>query len=541
MDKQMNHEVLLTDMYQFTMCYGYFKAGIHNQTAVFDLFFRKSPFGGEYTIFGGLEDCINYVKDFKFTQTDMSYLKELLPSNIPQSFYEYLHNLDFSKVKITAISEGNVVFPRVPLITVEGPIGICQLLETPFLNFVNFSSLIATNAARFRHVAGPRINLLELGLRRAQGPNGGLTASKYSYIGGFDGTSNVLAGKLYGVPVKGTQAHAFVTAFDKDEPLNDPMILNQHTNKMENIFDLAEAKLHSFNAVKDLKRSEEDVNMSEFKAFCAWAVAFPNNFLVLIDTFKVLKSGVINFLAVAFALDDLGYQSIGVRIDSGDLSYLSLEVRAIFSNFSRHFPNHAQCIANFKIVVSNDINEGTIDSINRQGHSIDSYGVGTHLVTCQRQPALGCVYKLVCLADTPKIKISEDVAKLTIPFKKHCFRLYGKNGKAMLDYMTEDENEIPEPQKEMFCFHPFDATKRARVIPFTVKKLNVVYWDGGQVATPLPSIHQIKNNKDIAMAEIREDHLRSLNPTPFKVSLSENMYNMLHTLWLANTPISRLE
>ncbi|VDK71442.1 unnamed protein product, partial [Anisakis simplex] len=264
-------------------------------------FFRKNPFHGEYTIFAGLEDCLRFIQNFRFSKSDLDFMRRTMPDSVEPAFFDYLATVDCSDVKFYAIKEGSVVFPKVPLITVEGPLAICQLLETTFLNLVNFASLVATNASRFRNVAGNRVQLLEFGLRRAQGPNGGLTASKYCYVGGFDATSNMLAGKLFGIPIKGTQAHSFIC---------------------------------SFSTVSDLKCkwgvSRSEVSVGELCAFVAYAIAFPTTFIALIDTYDVLKSGVINFCAVTLALHDAGYRSVGCRIDSGDLSYLSKEVRNTF-------------------------------------------------------------------------------------------------------------------------------------------------------------------------------------------------------------------
>nr|GMC64135.1 nicotinate phosphoribosyltransferase 2-like [Ipomoea batatas]GMC66347.1 nicotinate phosphoribosyltransferase 2-like [Ipomoea batatas] len=204
---------LLTDLYQFTMAYAYWKAGKHNERAVFDLYFRKNPFGGEYTIFAGLEECIKLIANFKFREDDIAFLRQSLPSSCEDGFFEYLRSIDCSDVEIYSISEGSVVFPKVPLMRVEGPVAVAQLLETPFVNLINYASLVTTNAARHRFVAGKEKLLLEFGLRRAQGPDGGIGASKYCYMGGFDATSNVAAGKIFGIPLRGTHSHAFVSSF----------------------------------------------------------------------------------------------------------------------------------------------------------------------------------------------------------------------------------------------------------------------------------------------------------------------------------------
>jgi len=211
---------LLTDLYQITMAYAYWKAGRTKDHAVFDLFFRKNPFNGEFTIFAGLSECLHFLENFRYSESDLEYLRQALPSNVEEDFFQYLRDLTAKDIKIYALHEGSIAFPRIPLMRIEGPLIIAQLLETTFLTLCNFASLIATNAARYRIAAGPRkVQLLEFGLRRAQGPDGGLSASKYAYVGGFDGTSNVLAGKLFNIPVKGTHAHAYVTSFTGAEDL----------------------------------------------------------------------------------------------------------------------------------------------------------------------------------------------------------------------------------------------------------------------------------------------------------------------------------
>jgi nicotinate phosphoribosyltransferase len=294
-------------------------------------------------------------------------------------------------IKIYAVPEGTVVFPRIPLIRIEGPVLKTQLLETTLLTLVNFASLVATNAARFRQATGADKTLLEFGLRRAQGPDGGLSASKYCYLGGFDGTSNVLAGKLYGIPVKGTHAHAYVSSYECLEDLTIRNLTDRKTGEVRPFADLCLKYLEELGPILRILPSE--TNRGELAAFISYAIAFPTNFLALVDTYDVLKSGLPNFLAVARALHECSYQAVGLRLDSGDLAYLSLEVRARFVETAKRF--NLQYFEHFTIVASNDINEDTLVSLEKQGHAIDSFGIGTHLVTCQKQPALGCVFKLV--------------------------------------------------------------------------------------------------------------------------------------------------
>jgi nicotinate phosphoribosyltransferase len=289
------------------------------------------------------------------------------------------------------LSLGTVVFPRLPLLRVEGPILKAQLLETVLLTLTNFASLVATNATRFRATTGPDKTFHEFGLRRAQGPDGGLSASKYCYLGGFDGTSNVLAGKLYGIPIKGTHAHAYVSSYNKMEDLKVSDLRDRISGESRPFAQLCLQYLNELGPI--LKFLPEETNKGELAAFISYAIAFPTNFLALVDTYDVLKSGVPNFLSVARALHEFNYQAIGLRLDSGDLAYLSLEVRARFTEVAKIF--NIPYIKNLNIVASNDINENILISLEKQEHAIDTFGIGTHLVTCQKQPALGCVYKLV--------------------------------------------------------------------------------------------------------------------------------------------------
>ncbi|WKY05549.1 hypothetical protein Q1695_006057 [Nippostrongylus brasiliensis] len=531
---------LLTDFYQITMCYGYWLAGTHDEDAVFDLFFRKNPFQGEFTVFAGLEDCLRFVENFKLSKSDIDYIRRLLPDSCSPKFFEYLEQLDCSSLKIEAIPEGSPVFPKTPLMTVEGPLAVCQLMESTFLNLVNYATLVATNASRFRKVAGEKIQLFEFGLRRAQGPNGGLTASKYCYIGGFDGTSNVLAGKLFGIPVKGTQAHSFVCSFSSTEDFKAKRLMCKDGSKEVDLLSLSLNKRQWIMKEVDWGVVESEVNDGELTAFVAYAIAFPSANVALIDTYDVLRSGIINFMAVTLALFDCGYKSIGCRIDSGDLSYLSKEVRIRFRKIAQLDPA-LNWIADMSIVASNDINEETIMSLNEQKHEINVFGVGTHLVTCQKQPALGCVYKLVALSGQPKIKLSQEVSKITIPGRKKCYRLYGKTGYAILDLMTLEDEDEPKANEQILCRHPFQESKRALVVPSRVEPLQEVFWNKGEISKELPDLNTIKARVNSSLLTLRQDHRRYLNPTPYKVSVSAKLYNFLHSLWLENAPIGQLE
>ncbi|XP_074656391.1 nicotinate phosphoribosyltransferase-like [Tubulanus polymorphus] len=536
---------LLTDFYQITMAYAYWKSGKKDDHSIFDLYFRKNPFSGEFTIFAGLEECLKFLKNFQFSDCDIDYLRSVLPES-DDEFFDYLRNLDASKVTLYAIEEGSVVFPKVPLLRVEGPLPVVQLLETTFLTLVNYASLVATNAARFRLAAGEDLILLEFGLRRAQGPDGGLSASRYCYVGGFDGTSNVLAGKLFGIPLKGTHAHAFVNSFTGVEELSsqdDPVKISGDnglkkcgTNEEISFTNLCLTWLEKIAPILGILPSE--AHRGELAAFISYAQSFPSSVLCLIDTYDVVRSGLPNFCAVAMALNDLGYQVRGVRLDSGDLAYLSKVTRNVLENIAEKFD--VPWFKSISIVASNDINEDTIHSLNQQGHSINCFGIGTHLVTCQKQPALGCVFKLVEVNDKPKIKLSEDVEKVTMPGRKDAYRLYGADGHALVDLLIKPGENVPVSGQRVLCRHPFTESKRAYVNPAKVECLYKCFWKDGKICEKLPSLLEIRSRTKHSLNHIRQDHKRALNPTPYKVSVTDKLYKFMHHLWLENAPIGEL-
>ncbi|KAL6499234.1 Nicotinate phosphoribosyltransferase 1 [Orobanche hederae] len=543
---------LLTDLYQFTMAYAYWKAGKHNERAVFDLYFRRSPFGGEYTVFAGLEECIKLIANFRFTGDEIAFIKSSLPSSCEDGFYDYLRAVDCSSLEIHAISEGYVVFPKIPLMRIEGPVAVVQLLETPLVNLINYASLVATNAARHRFVAGKSKLLLEFGLRRAQGPDGGIGASKYCYMGGFDATrsnwpidmqlNNVAAGKLFGIPLRGTHSHAFVSSFMSPDEITEKSLKSDDcSNVCEDFVCLVRTWLSK------LKRSHVsggifgETNQSELAAFISYALAFPKNFLALVDTYDVMRSGVPNFCAVALALNDLGYKAVGIRLDSGDLAYLSCETRRFFQAIEKEF--RVPDFGKTSITASNDLNEVTLDALNKQGHEIDAFGIGTHLVTCYAQPALGVVFKLVEINNQPRIKLSEDVSKVSIPCKKRCYRLYGKEGYSLVDLMTGGNEPPPKAGERILCRHPFNESKRAYVVPQRVEELMKCFWSGksGKEREELPPLEVIRELCIKQLDQIRPDHMRRLNPTPYKVSVSAKLYDFIHFLWLNEAPVGELQ
>ncbi|MBP1733846.1 MAG: nicotinate phosphoribosyltransferase 2 [Deltaproteobacteria bacterium] len=573
---------LLTDKYQLTMSYSYWKSQKHNQEAVFDLFFRRNPFGGEFTVFAGLEEVLKYIINFRFDERKIEFLKDgrLVPKEDLQAefeyglssgyiretaggyeelklgrsgndywektkyptkdvyidppldgcdsrFFDWLKSIDCSTIKLYSFPEGTIVFPREPVIRVEGPIAIAQLLETTLLNLTNFPSLISTNAARHRLAAGFNKTMIEFGLRRAQGPDGALSASHYIYNSGFDGTSNMKAGEIFGIPMMGTHAHSLVQSFKGLDDLTDRDLVGK------------DGKVHDFISLVLKIRNEfgfNETNEGELAAFIAYAQAFPGNFLALVDTYDTLKSGVPNFLCVAVALMRLGYTPIGIRLDSGDLAYLSRESRKMFKRAGKKL---AIDVSFFRITASNDINEDVIVALEKQGHEIDAFGIGTHLVTCQAQPALGFVYKLVMIMDNPRIKLSQDVGKVTIPAKKEVYRLIGNENKPIIDLMIQVGETPPKVGERIFCRHPFEEAKRVNVIPKQIIPLHKLVWDGKMKYPPARN-SEIRNYVIQQLTNFRSDHLRHLNPTPYKVAVSQGLYEYIHGLWMKEAPITTL-
>jgi nicotinate phosphoribosyltransferase len=517
---------LLTDFYQITMAYAYWKAGVHEEEAVFELFFRKNPFRGEFAIYAGLEEKLRLFENFRFEKEHIAYLREQMPQCEP-GFFEWLRSVDCSRMKIYAFKEGTLCFPREPLMRVEGPIAIGQLLETSVLTLTNYPSLMTTNAAKYRLIAGFDKGLVEFGLRRAQGPDGGVSASRYSYMGGFDATSNVLAGYLFGIPIRGTHAHSYVQSFTGLDDLRDRRLVG------------ADGEEHDFvSLVLEIREQLgfSHTNEGELAAFVAYAQAFPKTFLALVDTYDTLKSGVPNFICVALALLKLGHRPIGVRLDSGDLSYLSRATRKMFNDIAaKTDPELSKSL----IFASNEINRDVLISLKQQGHEINTFGIGTHLVTCDDQPAMGCVYKLVEVKGIPRIKLSQELSKMTIPGRKQVYRLYGEDGYSLLDVMVRAEDPPPAPGKRLLCHHPFDPIKRVYVTPSKVVSLLHCVWDGKRLY-PVVGLQESREYVLAQLRSTREDHLRDINPTPYKVSVSEELYNYVYHLWSEESPVTEL-
>lgn len=576
---------MLTDLYQITMAYAYWKTNQHRRHAHFELFFRKNPFGGSFTLFAGLDEVLKFLSNFRFSTEDLEYLR-----NTPQLshceaefFDEYLANLDCSEVIVHSMKEGSMAFPRVPLLTVTAPLGIGNLIETTLLTLINFPSLVATNACRmvvaargqfWEETAGanlprafspprtdstgvssrtPRKSIqlaeggpadftrrkpkcVEFGLRRAQGPDGGFSASKYSHIGGFHATSNVLAGKILNMPIAGTHAHSFVQSYTSLDLIEGVKVKNVKGGEGEG--EMVELLPLVLEYRKDM--GWQDTNEGELAAFVGYATSFPNTFLCLIDTYDTLQSGLRNFVLVSLALNDLGYTPRGIRLDSGDLSYLSLECEYVFHEMADRFGRHF--FYDLDIVASNDINESILHSLNKQGHGITMFGIGTNLVTCQSQPALGCVYKLVEIDGAPRIKLSNDIEKVLIPGKKVAYRLFGEAGWPLLDLLVGSHEDQPVVGQRTLCLHPFMEQKRVAVVPKRVVKLHSLVFDGknGVVAGQHSSLGETRQFVNDQVNHTRPDMLRYVNPGEYKVSVSETTFRFLHQLWHTETPVREL-
>jgi len=453
---------LHTDLYQINMAQTYWEDKIHNRKAIFDLYFRKMPFGNGFAVFAGLEKVIAYLNDFRFSTTDLDYLRE---QGYKEDFLTYLKDLRFTG-NLRSMQEGELVFGNEPIIRVESTLAEAQLIETALLNIVNYQTLIATKAARMKQVTGNDI-LMEFGSRRAQEMDAAIWGARAAYIGGFDATSNVRAGKLFGIPIAGTHAHSFVQAYQ-----------------------------------------------DEYTAFHKYAKTH-KNCTFLVDTYDTLKSGVPTAIKVAQELGDT-IDFNGIRIDSGDLAYLSKEARKMLDEAG---------FTSTRIVASNDLDELTIMNLKQEGARIDSWGVGTKLITAFDQPALGAVYKLVAienengeLEDT--IKISSSPEKVSTPGKKRVYRIIDKkDNKSEGDYITlEDEN--PNEEDSLHMFHPVHTYISKMVTNFEARDLHQDIYQDGNLVYKLPELKDIQQFVKENLAILWDEYKRPLNPEEYPVDLS---------------------
>ncbi len=472
---------LLTDLYQLTMAYSYWKTGVHEHEAVFHMFYRKNPFQGGYAIACGLEAVVEFLDDLHFHDADLDYLRTLTGNDghplFEPAFIDYLGSMDFS-CSVDAVPEGTVVFPHEPLVRVRGPLWQCQIIETPLLNMINFQTLIATKAARVC-LAAQGEPVLEFGLRRAQGVDGALSASRAAYIGGCAATSNVLAGKRYGIPVKGTHAHSWVMCFD-----------------------------------------------SELESFEHYAEAMPNNCVFLVDTYDTLD-GVRNAIKVGRELRADGHEMVGIRLDSGDLAYLSIEARKLLDEAG--FPDAA-------IVASNDLDEHLITSLKDQGATIGVWGVGTKLSTAYDQPALGGVYKLSAIRVPAgewqyKVKLSEQAIKVSNPGILQV-RRYSTDGQATADMIYDINTDAGKP---CTMVDPMDATRRKNLEPGPDDQdLLVSVFKNGTNVYEQPGIDPIRQRRATQLALFHSGIKRFENPHRFPVGLEQSLFERKTELILAN-------
>lgn len=460
---------LHTDLYQINMIQTYWQQGIQNKKAVFEAYFRKAPFENGYAVFAGLERLVNYINQLSFSQTDIDYLREM--GTYSEAFLEYLKNFTFNAT-IRSMKEGEIVFANEPVVQIEGGLAECQLIETAILNILNFQTLIATKAARIRNVCGNEDTISEFGTRRAQEMDAAIWGTRAAYIGGFDATSNVRAGKMFGIPVTGTHAHALVQAYRND-----------------------------YDAFKAYAQTHKDV-------------------VFLVDTYDTLKSGVPNAIRVAKEMGDR-INFLGVRIDSGDMAYISKKIREQLDEAG---------FTQAKIIASNDLDEKTILNLKMQGAKIDSWGVGTRLITAYDQPALGMVYKLVSIEDengqmVDTMKLSNNAEKVSTPGRKQVWRITrNSDGKSEGDYVAL-RHERPDQLQELYMFHPVHTYINKTVTNFSARPLLQDVFVDGKLEYTMPTLLEIKRYAQQSLNALWEEYRRILNPEPYPVDLSQTLYD----------------
>lgn len=470
---------LLTDFYELTMMQGYFDAGSHDKTVVFDVFYRVNPSGNGFAIAAGLEQVIDYIKNLRFSEDDINYLASL--NTFSKEFLDYLKGFKFTG-NIYAIPEGTVVFPTEPLVRVTAPIIEAQIIEAAMLNIINHQSLIATKASRVVWAAeGDAV--MEFGLRRAQGPDAGIYGARAAIIGGCAGTSNVLTGKMFGVPVLGTHAHSWVMSFP-----------------------------------------------SEIEAFRHYAKTFPGACTFLVDTYDTLRSGVPNAIKVFKEMQEAGIElkNYGIRLDSGDLAYLSKKARKMLDEAG---------FTDAKITASSDLDENLIMSLKLQGAKINNWGVGTKLITSDDCPSFGGVYKLAAESDgngefTPKIKLSNNPSKVTNPGIKKVMRFYDKaTGKIKADLICLDDEQYNENER-IKLFDHMAKWKKMILKPgeYTIRELLVPVFKNGECIYTSPSVNEIKEYCAGELATLWDEHRRLANPHTVPVDLSDKLIELKNKL-----------
>jgi nicotinate phosphoribosyltransferase len=450
-----NYTATYTDKYQLTMAEVYFLEQRHNHTAVFDYFFRKPPFKGSYALFAGLENLLEILENLKFSQSDIDFLHK---DGLNADFLDYLKNFEF-KGKIHSMREGEIVFPTEPILRVEANIAEAQIIETLLLNILNFQTLIATKASRMRYVAGER-RLIDFGLRRAQA-NGAYYGARAAYIGGFDATSNVVAAKDFDIPASGTMAHSFIQSYD-----------------------------------------------DELTAFRRFAENRPNDCVLLADTYDTLKSGLPNAIKTGKEMEARGHKLKGIRLDSGDLAYLSRKARKMLDDAGLDY---------VKIAASNQLDEHLIKSLNEQGAKIDVFGVGTNLMTGQPDAALDGVFKLASYDDEARIKLSDSTAKITLPDKKQVLRLMRDNGM----FFGADVITLEDEEDAVIMHHPFETLKKMQIRDCKKEELLTKVMDRGKRTETAKNISEIREYAQSRLKLLPEEHKRFEYPHIYKVGLSD--------------------
>ena len=467
---------LLTDYYEYTMVNGYFHAGIQEKIAVFDVFFRRVPENGGFAIYAGLQQIIELINGLSFTEEDIEYFRK--KGCFSEKFFNFLRNFKF-RCDVWSIKEGTPIFPNEPIITVRGPLEQVQMVETMLLVTFNFETLIATKASRLIRAAQGRA-IVEFGSRRAQGYDGAMLGARAAYIAGCAGTACTISDRMMGVPASGTMAHSWVQAFE-----------------------------------------------NEYEAFKAYAETYPDNCCLLVDTYNVLKSGVPNAIRTAReVLEPMGRRLRGIRIDSGDLTYLSIKARKMLDEAG---------LTDCSIVASNSLDEFTIESILKEGAKIDSFGVGERLITAKSEPVFGGVYKLVAVEResgeiVPKIKVSENVSKITIPHFKKFYRFYDRtNGKALADYLCLYD-ETPDDTQPLTIFHPENTWKRKTLTNFRAENMMVPVFRAGELVYDLPSLKAIRKRCAEQLETLWPEVRRFENPHGYYVDLSNRLWDIRHDL-----------
>ncbi len=471
----MVNMTLLTDLYQLTMVGGYFLLGKKDEKATFDYFFRKIPEDGGFCVSAGLEQLIDFIQNIHFHQEDIDYLSHL--NLFPMEVLEYFRNLRFTG-DLHAVPEGTLVFPQEPIVRVTAPLPEAQFIETALLNILNFQTLVATKAARVC-LAADGDPVIEFGVRRAQGPDGGLSAARAAFIGGVQATSNLMAGRIYGIPVRGTLAHSWVESFS-----------------------------------------------SELESFEAYAKIYPQSCVLLVDTYDTLRSGVPNAIRIGQCLRTQGQGDLqGIRLDSGDLTFLSREARKLLDEAG--FPHT-------RILGSSDLDESLIESIKKQGAAIDAWGVGTRLVTSYSCPALGGVYKLSAIFENgrlqPKLKISDDPEKTTNPGVKKVLRFYDGGDFMRGDVIVLEEENLPTGQP-VEAFHPMlGHIHKTYPEHFRREEILTPIFKGGRLIYEKPSLAVIQKNTQQNLNSLGPQHKRLQNPHIYHVSLGEKLFRQKQEL-----------